>query len=88
MNIKTSLIQVLRQTYNNLLPPLLKATGTGTIDGTQFMKNVLDTCRNWLILGKNFNTNNHIAFEGPNQPIGSSVKATDLRAGAAMVMLV
>jgi UDP-N-acetylglucosamine 1-carboxyvinyltransferase len=38
-------------------------------------------------LGAKISTrSNHIAFEGPNQLIGSSVKATDLRAGAAMVI--
>lgn len=29
---------------------------------------------------------NHIAYQGPNQLTGASVKATDLRGGAAMVI--
>ena len=31
--------------------------------------------------------NDHIIYEGPNQLTGSSVKATDLRAGAALVIV-
>ena len=36
--------------------------------------------------GKISTSANHIAYEGPNQLQGAVVKATDLRAGAALVI--
>jgi len=69
-----------------ITPLLLKATGTGTIVDTIYEKRV-GHVQELANLGAKISTrSNHIAFEGPNQLIGSSVKATDLRAGAAMVI--
>ncbi|MFI3083162.1 UDP-N-acetylglucosamine 1-carboxyvinyltransferase [Streptococcus sp. 2022WUSS135] len=69
-----------------ITPLLLKAEGTGTIVDTIYEKRV-GHVQELANLGAKISTrNNHIAFEGPNQLIGTSVKATDLRAGAAMVI--
>ncbi|HFI0447383.1 TPA: UDP-N-acetylglucosamine 1-carboxyvinyltransferase [Streptococcus suis] len=69
-----------------ITPLLLKATGTGTIVDTIYEKRV-GHVQELANLGAKISTrSNHIAFEGPNQLRGSSVKATDLRAGAAMVI--
>ncbi|HFI0270124.1 TPA: UDP-N-acetylglucosamine 1-carboxyvinyltransferase [Streptococcus suis] len=69
-----------------ITPLLLKAEGTGTIVDTIYEKRV-GHVQELANLGAKISTrSNHIAFEGPNQLRGSSVKATDLRAGAAMVI--
>ncbi|HFU4464194.1 TPA: UDP-N-acetylglucosamine 1-carboxyvinyltransferase [Streptococcus suis] len=69
-----------------ITPLLLKAEGSGTITDTIYEKRV-GHVQELAHLGANiFTRSNHIAFEGPNQLNGTSVKATDLRAGAAMVI--
>lgn len=69
-----------------ITPLLLKAEGTGTIVDTIYEKRV-GHVQELANLGAKISTrNNHIAFESPNQLTGTSVKATDLRAGAAMVI--
>lgn len=69
-----------------ITPLLLKAEGTGTIVDTIYEKRV-GHVQELANLGAKISTrNNHIAFEGPNQLTGTSVKTTDLRAGAAMVI--
>lgn len=69
-----------------ITPLLLKAEGTGTIVDTIYEKRV-GHVQELANLGAKISTrSNHIAFEGPNQLTGTSVKATDLRAGAAMVI--
>ncbi|HFU4085202.1 TPA: UDP-N-acetylglucosamine 1-carboxyvinyltransferase [Streptococcus suis] len=69
-----------------ITPLLLKAEGTGTIVDTIYEKRV-GHVQELANLGARISTrSNHIAFEGPNQLTGTSVKATDLRAGAAMVI--
>ncbi|MBS0755258.1 UDP-N-acetylglucosamine 1-carboxyvinyltransferase [Streptococcus suis] len=69
-----------------ITPLLLKAEGTGTIVDTIYEKRV-GHVQELANLGAKISTrNNHIAFEGPNQLTSTSVKATDLRAGAAMVI--
>ncbi|HEL1619171.1 TPA: UDP-N-acetylglucosamine 1-carboxyvinyltransferase [Streptococcus suis] len=69
-----------------ITPLLLKAEGSGTITDTIYEKRV-GHVQELANLGANiFTRSNHIAFEGPNQLNGTSVKATDLRAGAAMVI--
>ena len=69
-----------------ITPLLLKAEGTGTIVDTIYEKRV-GHVQELANLGAKISTrNNHITFEGPNQLTGTSVKATDLRAGAAMVI--
>ncbi|MDN2979705.1 UDP-N-acetylglucosamine 1-carboxyvinyltransferase [Streptococcus suis] len=69
-----------------ITPLLLKAEGTGTIVDTIYEKRV-GHVQELANLGAKISTrNNHIAFEGLNQLTGTSVKATDLRAGAAMVI--
>ncbi|MFX3737656.1 UDP-N-acetylglucosamine 1-carboxyvinyltransferase, partial [Streptococcus suis] len=69
-----------------ITPLLLKAEGTGTIVDTSYEKRV-GHVQELANLGAKISTrNNHLAFEGPNQLTGPSVKATDLRAGAALVI--
>ncbi|HEM6454809.1 TPA: UDP-N-acetylglucosamine 1-carboxyvinyltransferase [Streptococcus suis] len=69
-----------------ITPLLLKAEGTGTIVDTIYEKRV-GHVQELANLGAKISTrNNHIDFEGPNQLTGTSVKATDLRAGATMVI--
>ncbi|HFI0130194.1 TPA: UDP-N-acetylglucosamine 1-carboxyvinyltransferase [Streptococcus suis] len=69
-----------------ITPLLLTAEGTGKIIDTIYEKRV-GHVQELANLGANiFTRSNHIAFEGPNQLNGTSVKATDLRAGAAMVI--
>ena len=69
-----------------ITPLLLTAVGRGRIVDTIYEKRVnhvpeLDK------MGATISTlNDHIIYEGPNQLTGSSVKATDLRAGAALVI--
>ncbi len=69
-----------------ITPLLLRTEGRGTITDTIYEKRV-GHVQELANLGASIATrSNHIAFEGPNQLVGTSVKATDLRAGAAMVI--
>ena len=67
-------------------PLLLTATGRGRIVDTIYEKRV-NHVPELAKMGATISTlNDHIIYEGPNQLTGSSVKATDLRAGAALVI--
>ncbi len=69
-----------------LTPLLLRAEGRGTIIDTIYEKRI-GHVQELANFGAKISTrNNHIVFEGPNQLAGASVKATDLRAGAAMII--
>ncbi|HEL1587344.1 TPA: UDP-N-acetylglucosamine 1-carboxyvinyltransferase [Streptococcus suis] len=69
-----------------LTPLLLKAEGSGSITDTIYEKRV-GHVQELARMGADIRTrSNHIAYQGPNQLKGASVKATDLRAGAAMVI--
>ncbi len=69
-----------------LTPLLLKAEGSGRIVDTIYEKRI-GHVQELANLGANISArNHHISFEGPNQLTGTSVKATDLRAGAALVI--
>ena len=64
----------------------LTATGRGRIVDTIYEKRV-NHVPELAKMGATISTlNDHIIYEGPNQLTGSSVKATDLRAGAALVI--
>lgn len=69
-----------------ITPLLLTAVGRGRIVDTIYEKrgnHVPELAK----MGATISTlNDHIIYEGPNQLTGSSVKATDLRAGAALVI--
>lgn len=69
-----------------LTPLLLKAHGRGSVTDTIYEKRVGHVAE---LASMNANIkvrSNQIAFEGPNQLKGAPVKATDLRAGAALVI--
>ena len=69
-----------------ITPLLLTATGRGRIVDTIYEKRV-NHVPELAKMGATISTlNDHIIYEGPNQLTGSSVKATDLRAGAALVI--
>ena len=69
-----------------ITPLLLTARGRGRIVDTIDEKRV-NHVPELAKMGATISTlNNHIIYEGPNQLTGSSVKATDLRAGAALVI--
>ena len=69
-----------------ITPLLLTAAGRGRIVDTIYEKRV-NHVPELAKMGATISTmNDHIIYEGPNQLIGSSVKATDLRAGAALVI--
>ena len=69
-----------------ITPLLLTAAGRGRIVDTIYEKRV-DHVPELAKMGATISTlNDHIIYEGPNQLTGSSVKATDLRAGAALVI--
>ena len=69
-----------------ITPLLLTSTGRGRIVDTIYEKrgnHVPELAK----MGATISTlNDHIIYEGPNQLMGSNVKATDLRAGAALVI--
>ncbi|HFI0443156.1 TPA: UDP-N-acetylglucosamine 1-carboxyvinyltransferase [Streptococcus suis] len=69
-----------------ITPLLLKAEGTGTITDTIYEKRVGHVQELSNMGAKIMTRSNHIVFEGPNNLVGAPVKATDLRAGAAMVI--
>ena len=69
-----------------ITPLLLTAAGRGRIVATIYEKRV-NHVPELARMGATISTlNDHIIYEGPNQLTGSSVKATDLRAGAALVI--
>ena len=69
-----------------ITPLLLTAAGRGRIVDTIYAKRV-NHVPELAKMGATISTlNDHIIYEGPNQLTGSSVKATDLRAGAALVI--
>ena len=69
-----------------ITPLLLTAKGRGRIVDTIYEKRV-NHVPELAKMGATISTlNDHIIYEGPNQLTGSSVKATDLRAGAALVI--
>ena len=69
-----------------ITPLLLTATGRGRIVDTIYEKRV-NHVPELAKMGATISTlNDHIIYEGPNQLTGFSVKATDLRAGAALVI--
>ena len=69
-----------------ITPLLLTAAGRGRIVDTIYEKRV-NHIPELAKMGATISTlNDHIIYEGPNQLTGSSVKATDLRAGAALVI--
>ena len=69
-----------------ITPLLLTAAGRGRIVDTIYEKRV-NHVPELTKMGATISTlNDHIIYEGPNQLTGSSVKATDLRAGAALVI--
>ena len=69
-----------------ITPLLLTAAGRGRIVDTIYEKRV-NNVPELAKMGATISTlNDHIIYEGPNQLTGSSVKATDLRAGAALVI--
>ena len=69
-----------------ITPLLLTASGRGRIVDTIYEKRV-NHVPELAKMGATISTlNDHIIYEGPNQLTGSSVKATDLRAGATLVI--
>ena len=69
-----------------ITPLLLTAAGRGRIVDTIYEKRV-NHVPELAKMGATISTlNDHIIYEGPNQLTGSSVRATDLRAGAALVI--
>ena len=69
-----------------ITPLLLTAAGRGRIVDTIYEKRV-NHVPELAKMGATISTlNDHIIYEGPNQLTGSSVKATGLRAGAALVI--
>lgn len=69
-----------------ITPLFLTAAGRGRIVDTIYEKRV-NHVPELAKMGATISTlNDHIIYEGPNQLTGSSVKATDLRAGAALVI--
>ena len=69
-----------------ITPLLLTATGRGRIVDTIYEKRVNHVPELAKMGATILTLNDHIIYEGPNQLTGSSVKATDLRAGAALVI--
>ena len=69
-----------------ITPLLLTAAGRGRIVDTIYEKRVNHVPELAKMGATIVTLNDHIIYEGPNQLTGSSVKATDLRAGAALVI--
>ena len=69
-----------------ITPLLLTAEGRGRIVDTIYEKRVNHVPELAKMGATILTLNDHIIYEGPNQLMGSSVKATDLRAGAALVI--
>lgn len=69
-----------------LTPLLLRANGRGSITDTIYEKRIGHVAELAKMNAAIKVRSNQIAFEGPNQLKGANVKATDLRAGAALVI--
>ena len=69
-----------------ITPLLLTANGHGKITDTIYEKRVNHVAELAKMAGKISTSSNQIVYEGPNQLQGAQVKATDLRAGAALVI--
>ncbi|WP_394404818.1 UDP-N-acetylglucosamine 1-carboxyvinyltransferase [Streptococcus sp. 20-1249] len=69
-----------------LTPLLLKAEGSGRVIDTIYEKRVGHVAELVKMGADIKTTSNYISYQGPNQLTGAQVKATDLRAGAAMVI--
>ena len=69
-----------------ITPLLLTAAGRGRIVDTIYEKRVNHVPELAKMGATILTLNDHIIYEGPNQLTGSSVKATDPRAGAALVI--
>ena len=87
IQIKTSPYPGFATDLQQPITPLhLTAAGRGRIVDTIYEKRV-NHVPELAKMGATISTlNDHIIYEGPNQLTGSSVKATDLRAGAALVI--
>ena len=69
-----------------ITPLLLTANGHGKIMDTIYEKRVNHVAELAKMAGKISTSSDQIVYEGPNQLQGAQVKATDLRAGAALVI--
>ena len=69
-----------------ITPLLLTAHGHGKIIDTIYEKRVNHVAELAKMAGKISTSSDQIVYEGPNQLQGAQVKATDLRAGAALVI--
>ena len=69
-----------------ITPLLLTANGHGKITDTIYEKRVNHVAELAKMAGKISTSSDQIIYEGPNQLQGAQVKATDLRAGAALVI--
>lgn len=69
-----------------ITPLLLTAKGQGKITDTIYEKRVNHVAELAKMAGKISTSSDQIVYEGPNQLQGAQVKATDLRAGAALVI--
>ncbi len=69
-----------------ITPLLLTANGYGKITDTIYEKRVNHVAELAKMAGKISTSSDQIVYEGPNQLQGAQVKATDLRAGAALVI--
>ena len=69
-----------------ITPLLLMANGHGKITDTIYEKRVNHVAELAKMAGKISTSSDQIVYEGPNQLQGAQVKATDLRAGAALVI--
>ncbi len=69
-----------------ITPLLLTANGHGKITDTIYEKRLNHVAELAKMAGKISTSSDQIVYEGPNQLQGAQVKATDLRAGAALVI--
>ena len=69
-----------------ITPLLLTSNGHGKITDTIYEKRVNHVAELAKMAGKISTSSDQIVYEGPNQLQGAQVKATDLRAGAALVI--
>ena len=87
INIKTSPYPGFATDLQQPIPPLLlTANGHGKITDTIYEKRVNHVAELAKMAGKISTSSDQIVYEGPNQLQGAQVKATDLRAGAALVI--
>ena len=69
-----------------ITPLLLTANGHGKITDTIYEKRVNHVAELAKMAGKISTSSDQIVYEGPHHLQGAQVKATDLRAGAALVI--